>query len=53
MQDRFQKKSNDQYYSQTKSSQKEGEVTIKKVKNSTKVKSKNVGEYVDFEEIDE
>ncbi len=33
--------------------QKEGEITIEKTINKTKSKSDNVGDYVDFEEVDE
>jgi hypothetical protein len=49
MQDRF----NQQSQNQQKPSQEEGKVTIKKANNSAKIKSDNVGEYVDFEEVDE
>jgi hypothetical protein len=49
MQDRF----NQQSQNQKKPSQEEGKVTIKKANNSAKIKSDNVGEYVDFEEVDE
>ena len=53
MQDRFQQQFNQQHQNQQKPPQKEGKVTIEKTNNSTKTKSDNIGEYVDFEEVDE
>ena len=52
MQDRFQQ-FNQQYENQSKSSQDEGKVTIENTNNSKNEKSANIGEYIDFEEIDE
>jgi hypothetical protein len=48
MQDRF----NQQYQNQ-QSPPKEGEVTIERTHDSIKKKSDNIGEYVDFEEVEE
>ncbi len=53
MQDRFQQQFNQQYQNQQSPSQKEGEVTIEKKHASIKTKSENIGEYVDFEELEE
>ena len=50
MQDRFQQQFNQQYQSPP---QEEGKVTIEKTKLSTKTKSDTLGDYVDFEEVDE
>ena len=52
MQDRFQQ-FNQQYENQTKSSHDEGKVTIEKANNLTNEKSDDLGEYIDFEEVDE
>ena len=52
MQDRFQQ-FNQQYQNQQKPPQKEGKVTIEKTNDSTKTKSDNIGEYGEFEEVDE
>jgi hypothetical protein len=52
MQDKFGQQFNDTSYSNKESAQPEGEVTIEK-KKSTKKKSDNIGDYVDFEEINE
>tara|TARA_B100001250_G_scaffold59724_1_gene46536 strand:+ start:2884 stop:3144 length:261 start_codon:yes stop_codon:yes gene_type:complete len=49
MQDRFTR----QYETQQNQTHKEGEVIIEKKDNSTKKKSDAIGEYVDFEEVDE
>ncbi len=51
MQDRFQQQFNQQYqgHNQTK----EGEVTIEKNKSTPKKKTNDIGEYVDFEEVNE
>lgn len=49
MQDRF----TNEYKSQHNQNRKEGEVIIEKTDNSTKKKSDTIGEYVDFEEVDE
>ena len=53
MQDRFQHQFNQQYNKQQDPLQKEGKVTIENIKNSTQQKSDNVGDYVDFEEVEE
>ena len=53
MQDRFQQQFNQQYNQPQDTSQEEGKITIEKTKPSTKTKSDDVGEYVDFEEVDE
>jgi hypothetical protein len=50
MQDRFQGQFNQQYQSPQPE---EGKVTIEKTNTSTKTKSDDLGEYVDFEEVDE
>ena len=50
MQDRFQQQFNQQYQSPQPE---EGKVTIEKTNTSTKTKSDDLGEYVDFEEVDE
>lgn len=41
-----------QQQQQQKTSQKEGEISIDKMPNQGKSSNKNVGEYVDFEEIE-
>ncbi len=53
MQDRFQGQFHQQYQDTQKPPQEEGRVTIEKTNTSTQTKSDNVGEYVDFEEVDE
>ena len=53
MQDRFQGKSNQQYENPQKPVQPEGKVTLEKTKPSTQTKSDGVGDYVDFEEVEE
>ena len=50
MQDRFQQQFNQQYQSPQPE---EGKVTIEKTNTSTKTKSDDIGDYVDFEEVDE
>ena len=49
MQNRF----NQQYQSQQKKPPNEGKITIENNSNTTIKNSKNLGEYVDFEEVDE
>ena len=49
MQERF----NQQYQNSQNSAQEEGKVTLEKTNPSTKTKSDDVGDYVDFEEIEE
>ena len=49
MQERFQQ----QYQNPQNPSQEEGKVTLKKTNISTKTKSDDVGDYVDFEEVEE
>ena len=53
MQDRFQGQSNQQYENPQNPVQPEGKVTLKKTKPSTQTKSDGVGDYVDFEEVEE
>tara|TARA_B100001142_G_scaffold209864_1_gene208008 strand:+ start:1559 stop:1738 length:180 start_codon:yes stop_codon:yes gene_type:complete len=52
MQERFKHQFNHQYPNAQASAQ-EGKVTIKKTKSSGQAKSSNVGDYVDFEEVEE
>ena len=49
MQERF----NQQYQNPQNPTQEEGKVTLEKNNTSTKTKSDDVGDYVDFEEVDE
>ena len=49
MQERFQQ----QYQSPQNPPQEEGKVTLEKTTPSTKTKSDGVGDYVDFEEVEE
>lgn len=51
IQDRFQTQFNQ--YNKDTSNQNEGNVTIEKKNNSTHKGSESIGEYVDFEEVDE
>jgi hypothetical protein len=53
MQDRFGQQFNQQNYNQQPPKQEEGKVTLEKTKNSTKTKSDILGDYVDFEEVEE
>ncbi|MDA8858132.1 DUF4834 family protein [Flavobacteriales bacterium] len=53
IQDRFQQQFNKQHQNQPNPPQQEGKVTLEKNKPSTKTKSDNVGDYVDFEEVEE
>ena len=53
MQDRFKGQFNQQYDNPQKPVQPEGKVTLEKTKSSTKTKSGSVGDYVDFEEVEE
>ena len=53
MQDKFQQKFNKQPPQSDFPPKNEGDVTIEDVKTSNTSKSDNVGEYVDFEEVDE
>ena len=48
MQDRFQ-----QHHNPQNPQHQEGKVTLEKIKPSVKTKSDNVGDYVDFEEVEE
>ena len=50
MQDKFRQEFNQQYKN---NDSKEGEVTIENKKKSSNSKTDNVGDYVDFEEVDE
>ena len=49
MQERFQQ----QYQNSKTPPQEEGKVTLEKTNTSTKTKSDDVGDYVDFEEVEE
>ena len=53
MQDRFQQQFNQQYQNSQNPPQEEGKVTLEKTKPSTKTKSDDLGDYVDFEEVEE
>jgi hypothetical protein len=53
MQDRFGQQFNQQNHNQQPPKQQEGKVTLEKTKTSTKTKSDNLGDYVDFEEVEE
>ena len=53
MQDRFKGQFNQQYETPQKPVQPEGKVTLEKTKSSAQTKSDGVGDYVDFEEVEE
>ena len=53
MQDRFEQQFNQYHQNQQSKAQEVGKVTIEKTKTSSQSKSNNVGEYVDFEEVNE
>ena len=53
MQERVNQQFSQQYQRQQKPPQEEGKVTLEKTNNATKSKSDNIGEYVDFEEVDQ
>ena len=53
MQDRFKGQFNQQDENPQNPVQPEGKVTLKKTKPSTQTKSDGVGDYVDFEEVEE
>ena len=53
MQNRFQRQFNQQYGYSKEPVQPEGKVTVEKTKSSSKTRSDNVGDYIDFEEVDE
>ena len=53
MQNRFQQQFNRQYQKQQSPPENEGEITIEKRHTSTKTKVDDIGEYVDFEELEE
>ena len=53
MQDRFKGQFNQQYENPQNPVQSEGKVTLKKTKPSAQTKSDGVGDYVDFEEVEE
>ena len=53
MQDRFGQQFNQQNQNQHPPKQQEGKVTLEKTKTSTKTKSDNLGDYVDFEEVED
>ena len=51
---KMQQKFNDQFTQQHQNSKnKEGDITIEGKKNNAKSKDHNVGDYVDFEEVEE
>tara|TARA_B100000965_G_C19524418_1_gene728081 strand:- start:337 stop:591 length:255 start_codon:yes stop_codon:yes gene_type:complete len=50
---KMQQKFKDQYNQHHENKQKEGEITIEGNKNNPKSKNHNVGDYVDFEEVDD
>ena len=50
---RMQERFNQQYQSSKNSSEEEGKITVEKVNNSTKIKSDDLGDYIDFEEVEE
>ena len=51
--DKMQEGFQQQYQNPKNPSQEEGKVTLEKTKPSTKTKSDNLGDYVDFEEVEE
>ena len=53
MHDRFGQQFNQQNHNQQPHKQQEGKVTLEKTKTSTKTKSDKLGDYVDFEEVEE
>ena len=53
MQDRFGQQFKQQNHNQQPPKQQEGKVTLEKTKTSTKTNSDNLGDYVDFEEVEE
>jgi hypothetical protein len=53
MQDRFQQQYGQQHQNTKNPPQEEGKVTLEKTNTSTKTKSDDVGDYVDFEEVEE
>ena len=53
MQDRFQGQFHQQYQDTKNPPQEEGKVTIEKTNTSAQTKSDGVGDYVDFEEVEE
>ena len=53
MQDRFKGQFNQQYENPQNPTAPEGKVTLEKTKTPTKNKSDNLGDYVDFEEVEE
>ncbi len=50
---RFQQQTHHQYQDTNNSNQEEGEVTIEQPQTSNKKKTRDVGDYVDFEEVEE
>ena len=53
MQDRFGQQFNQQNHNQQSPKQQEGKVTLEKTKPPAQTKSDGVGDYVDFEEVEE
>ena len=52
MQDRFQQQFNQQYQNSKDKTQEEGKVTLEENNSSQRTKSDNIGDYVDFEEVE-
>ena len=53
MQDRFQQQFNQRHQNTQSQPQEEGKITIEKTNTSAQTKSDNVGDYVDFEEVED
>tara|TARA_B100000700_G_C15047968_1_gene858861 strand:+ start:2967 stop:3227 length:261 start_codon:yes stop_codon:yes gene_type:complete len=53
MKQRFQNKFNEQFNQQANPSEKEGDLSIKRKSKRSKVNTNDIGEYVDFEEVDD
>ena len=51
--DKMQERFNQQYQNHQNPTQEEGKVTLEKTNTSIKTKSDDVGDYVDFEEVEE
>ena len=51
--DKMQERFNQEYQNPQTPTQEEGKVTLEKTNTSTKTKSDDVGDYVDFEEVEE
>ena len=53
MKQRFKNQFNENFNQQANSSYKEGDVSIKRKSKKSKVNTNDIGEYVDFEEVDD